>query len=242
MPTDVTPRALTPRRAFTTRRTVIAVGLTAVATLSVPALVPSPSGAAPEQQTAAVAPLVFGHRGAPGYRPEHTLASYDLAIRMGADVIEPDLVSTKDHVLVARHENNITETTDVASRPEFADRKATKTIDGVPATGWFTEDFTLGELRRLRAVERLPEVRQENTLFDGRYTVPTLQQVIDLATAASRRTGRQIGIAPGDQAPDVLRRHRAVHGGGARRDAAGQPPGHAHGGGVGAVLRGGQPA
>jgi glycerophosphoryl diester phosphodiesterase len=100
------------------------------------------SGDSSRQAHPAVGPLIFGHRGAAGYRPEHTLASYDLAIRMGADVIEPDLVSTKDHVLVARHENDITATTDVSSRPEFADRRTTKVIDGTSITGWFTEDFT----------------------------------------------------------------------------------------------------
>ena len=118
-------------------------------------------------------PLVIGHRGASGYRPEHTLASYRLAIELGADYIEPDLVSTKDHVLVARHENDITETTDVAAHPEFAARKTTKTIDGVEHTGWFTEDFTLAELRTLRAKERLPDLRPANTAFDGLYQVPT---------------------------------------------------------------------
>jgi glycerophosphoryl diester phosphodiesterase len=146
-------------------------------------------------------PLLFGHRGASGYRPEHTLASYDLAIRMGADVIEPDLVSTKDHVLVARHENDITATTDVAAHPEFAARKATKVIDGISETGWFTEDFTLAELQTLRAVERLPDVRQENTIYDGRYQVPTFQQVIDLAKRESARTGRRIGLAPETKHP-----------------------------------------
>ncbi|MFL6248974.1 MAG: glycerophosphodiester phosphodiesterase family protein, partial [Actinomycetes bacterium] len=114
-------------------------------------------------------PLVIGHRGASGYRPEHTLASYRLAIEMGADYIEPDLVSTKDHMLVARHENDITGTTDVADHPEFADRKTTKMIDGVEHTGWFTEDFTLAELRTLRAVERLPDLRPTNTAFNGLY-------------------------------------------------------------------------
>jgi glycerophosphoryl diester phosphodiesterase len=114
---------------------------------------------------------------------------------MGADVIEPDLVSTKDHVLVARHENDITATTDVSSRPEFADRQTTKVIDGTSITGWFTEDFTLAELKTLRAKERLPEVRQENTIYDGRYQIPTFQEVIDLAKLESRRYGRQIGSA-----------------------------------------------
>jgi glycerophosphoryl diester phosphodiesterase len=149
----------------------------------------------------AAGPLVFGHRGAAGYRPEHTLASYDLAIRLGADVIEPDLVSTKDHVLVARHENDITATTDVSSRPKFADRKATKVIDGTSITGWFTEDFTLAELKTLRVKERLPAVRQENTIFNGRYQIPTFQEVIDLAKRESRLTGRRIGIAPETKHP-----------------------------------------
>src|SRR5919109_1833186 len=126
-------------------------------------------------------PLIIGHRGASGYRPEHTLASYRLAIELGVDYIEPDLVSTKDHVLVARHENNIADTTDVASHPEFAARKTTKTVDGTAVTGWFTEDFTLAELKTLRAKERLPAVRPLNTVFDGLYQVPTFQEVIDLA-------------------------------------------------------------
>jgi glycerophosphoryl diester phosphodiesterase len=140
-------------------------------------------------------PLVIGHRGASGYRPEHTLASYRLAIEMGADYIEPDLVSTKDHVLVARHENDITQTTDVADHPEFAARETTKTIDGVEHTGWFTEDFTLAELRTLRAKERLPDLRPANTAFDGLYRVPTFQEVIDLA----RRAG--VGIYPETKHP-----------------------------------------
>jgi glycerophosphoryl diester phosphodiesterase len=146
-------------------------------------------------------PLIFGHRGASAYRPEHTLASYDLAIRMGADVIEPDLVSTRDHQLVARHENDITGTTDVENHAEFANRKRTKTIDGTPITGWFTEDFTLAELRTLRAEERLPAVRQENTVYNGRYQIPTLQEVLDLASTASRQYGRTIGVAPETKHP-----------------------------------------
>ncbi len=107
--------------------------------------------------------LVIGHRGASAYRPEHTLASYELAARMGADYIEPDLVITADGVLVARHEPEIGATTDVARHPGFADRRTTKTIDGVTCTGWFAEDFTLAELRTLRATERIPHVRQANT-------------------------------------------------------------------------------
>jgi glycerophosphoryl diester phosphodiesterase len=141
-------------------------------------------------------PLVIAHRGASGYRPEHTLAAYALGARMGADYIEPDLVSTKDGVLVARHENEISGTTDVASRPEFASRQTTKTIDGVTFTGWFTEDFTLAELKTLRAKERIPDLRQRNTIYDGRYEVPTFQEVIDLSRRLSRELDRPIGIYP----------------------------------------------
>jgi glycerophosphoryl diester phosphodiesterase len=140
-------------------------------------------------------PLVIGHRGASAYRPEHTLASYQLAIDMGADYIEPDLVSTKDRVLVARHENEISGTTDVAQHPEFAGRRKTRTIDGVAVTGWFTEDFTLAELKTLRAIERLPALRPANTAFDGLFEIPTLQEVIDLA----KREG--VGIYPETKHP-----------------------------------------
>jgi glycerophosphoryl diester phosphodiesterase len=150
--------------------------------------------------------LIIGHRGASGYRPEHTLASYELAARMGADYIEPDLVTTKDHVLVARHEPNITDTTDVADHPEFAGRKTTKIIDGgTPQTGWFTDDFTLAELKTLRAKERLPLVRQRNTIYDGRYEVPTFQEVIDLAKSLSRELARPIGIYPETKHPTFFR-------------------------------------
>jgi len=147
------------------------------------------------------APLVIGHRGASGYRPEHTLAAYKLAIALGADYVEPDLVSTRDGVLVARHENEISGTTDVAAHPEFAARKATKTIDGTAVTGWFTEDFTLRELKTLRAKERLPQIRPRNMLYDGRYQVPTFQEVIDLVKAESRRLGKRIGIYPETKHP-----------------------------------------
>ena len=122
----------------------------------------------------ALRPIVIAHRGASGERPEHTLAAYELGIEQGADFVEPDLVSTRDGVLVCRHENEISSTTDVASRPEFAARRTTKTIDGTPTTGWFTEDFTLAELRTLRARERLPQLR--GTAFDGRFGVPTLRR------------------------------------------------------------------
>ncbi|MGI8576158.1 MAG: glycerophosphodiester phosphodiesterase [Egibacteraceae bacterium] len=135
-------------------------------------------------------PVVIGHRGASGYRPEHTLPAYNLAIDMGAEIIEPDLVMTKDGEFIVRHENNIAETTDVADHPEFADRETTKTIDGVEQTGWFTEDFTLRELKTLRAIERLPDLRPLNTVFDGQYRLVTLQEVIDLAQR------RGVGVFP----------------------------------------------
>jgi glycerophosphoryl diester phosphodiesterase len=140
-------------------------------------------------------PLVIAHRGASAYRPEHTLAAYQLAIDMGADYIEPDLVSTRDGVLVARHENNIAGTTDVAKRLEFASRRKTKVIDGRTETGWFTEDFTLEELKTLRATERVPDLRPANTAFDGLYEIPTLQEVVALA----RREG--VGIYPETKHP-----------------------------------------
>jgi glycerophosphoryl diester phosphodiesterase len=143
-----------------------------------------PAQAAPSSDAAldqASTPIVIGHRGASGYRPEHTLAAYKLAIRQGAAYIEPDLVSTKDGVLVARHENEISGTTDVSARPEFADRRTTKLIDGVSVSGWFTEDFTYRELKTLNAKERLPAVRPDNTAYDLEFKIPTLEQVLDLA-------------------------------------------------------------
>ncbi|SDD37817.1 esterase-like activity of phytase family protein [Auraticoccus monumenti] len=151
--------------------------------------------AATSEQVANPVPVI-AHRGASGYRPEHTLAAYELALRQCADVIEPDVVLTSDGVPVARHENEISGTTDVAQRAEFASRRATKTIDGAAITGWFTEDFTLAELRTLRAVERLPELRTGNTQFDGLYQVPTLAEVLDLARHSRTCTGQPVGVAP----------------------------------------------
>ncbi|HUG73696.1 MAG TPA: glycerophosphodiester phosphodiesterase family protein [Steroidobacteraceae bacterium] len=123
-------------------------------------------------------PLLIGHRGASGHVPEHTLASYALALLQGADYIEPDLVATRDGVLVARHENEIGGTTDVAAHPEFEERKRTQYVDGVDVSGWFTEDFTLAELKSLRARERIPEVRPQNRRFDGRFDIPTLNEIL----------------------------------------------------------------
>jgi glycerophosphoryl diester phosphodiesterase len=146
-------------------------------------------------------PTVIGHRGASGYRPEHTLAAYETAILMCADYIEPDLVPTKDGVLVARHENDITATTNVATRPEFADRKTTKTIDGASITGWFTEDFTLAELKTLRAIERIPALRPQNTFFDGAYEIPTLDEVVDFARNSRTCDGKPVGVYPETKHP-----------------------------------------
>ena len=145
--------------------------------------------------------LLIGHRGSSGSRPEHTLASYEQAILACADYIEPDLVLTSDGVLVARHENEIGGTTDVAERPEFADRRTTKTIDGVPLTGWFTEDFTLAELRTLRAIERIPGTRPQNATFDGLYVVPTFDEVLDLARHSRTCDGRAVGVYPETKHP-----------------------------------------
>ncbi len=147
---------------------------------------------------------LIGHRGASGYRPEHTLAAYELAIRQCADYIEPDVVPTKDGRLVARHENDISGTTDVADHPEFADRRTTKTIDGRSITGWFTEDFTLSELRTLRARERLPQLRPANTAFDGLYPIPTLDEVLDLARHSRSCSGRPVGVAPETKHPSYF--------------------------------------
>ncbi|MGN6821113.1 MAG: glycerophosphodiester phosphodiesterase [Sphingomonas sp.] len=149
-------------------------------------------------------PIVIGHRGASGQRPEHTLASYDLAIDEGADFIEPDLVLTKDNVFVARHENDITGTTDVADHPEFAGRKTTKEIDGERHTGWFTEDFTLAELKTLRAKERLPQLRPDNATYDGKFEIPTLAEIIALAKKRSTEVGRTIGIYPETKHPSYF--------------------------------------
>ncbi len=168
-------------------------------------LVAPSAGASEARDPEAGVPIVIGHRGASGYRPEHTLASYKLAIEMGADYVEPDLVSTKDGVLVARHENEISGTTDVADHPEFADRYTTKTIDGRSVSGWFTEDFTLAELKTLRAVERLPATRPDNTRYDGRFEIPTFEEVLDLVARESRRRGEVVGVYPETKHPTYFR-------------------------------------
>ncbi|NES97904.1 MAG: glycerophosphodiester phosphodiesterase [Desertifilum sp. SIO1I2] len=146
-------------------------------------------------------PLIIAHRGASGYRPEHTLESYELAIEMGADFIEPDLVISRDGHLIARHENNITETTDVAERAEFAARKICKLIDNKTVTGWFSEDFTLAELKTLRAKERLPF---RNQTYNGQFQTPTLREILTLAQQKTQETGREIGIYPETKHPSYF--------------------------------------
>jgi glycerophosphoryl diester phosphodiesterase len=155
---------------------------------------------------------VIGHRGASGYVPEHTLVSYFIAIQMGADYVEPDLVMTKDGVLVARHENDISGTTDVADRAEFARRRKAKTIDGAAITGWFTEDFTLAELKTLRAKERIPQIRPGNARFDRKFEIPTFEEVLSLVRdmnserarageGADRQQLKAIGVYPETKHP-----------------------------------------
>lgn len=183
-----------PVRVFLAR---LAVRLLLATALAVPGIPERPAMA---QQPHTSLPVVIGHRGACGYRPEHTLASYELAIDMGADFIEPDLVPTRDGALIARHENEISGTSDVAEI--FPDRRTTKTIDGVPVTGFFTEDFTLAEIKTLRARERLP-FRDHG--FDGRYQVPTFEEIVALARRKEKETGRVIGLYPETKHPTYFR-------------------------------------
>ncbi|MGO4279221.1 glycerophosphodiester phosphodiesterase [Cupriavidus sp. RAF20_2] len=165
------------------------------------AAVPAPAPAAPPAPKA----LVIAHRGASALRPEHTLASYAKAIEDGADVIEPDLVMTRDGVLVARHENDITGTTNVAEVAEFADRKRIKVIDGERLTGWFTEDFTLAELKTLRARERIPKLRPLNAKLNDQFEIPTFDEILRLASQAAIKRGRPVGIYPELKHPSYFR-------------------------------------
>ena len=183
------------------RKRVGVLALAGLALLSVTGLAGATENVATDSDAAAHArghddPVIVGHRGAPGYRPEHTLASYELAFRMGVNFVDVDLVPTKDGVLVARHEPEISGTTDVASHPEFASRKKTQVIDGVTTTGWFTQDFTLAELKTLRAVERIPDNRPHNKLYNGRYQIATYQEVLDLTKRLSRELHRTVGTYP----------------------------------------------
>ncbi len=176
------------------RRTLLAAVTAAVALPSQP--LRAAAAAAVQPARAARRVEVMGHRGCSALRPEHTLASYARAVFDGADFIEPDLVCTRDGVLVVRHENEIGATTDIAQRPEFAGRRKTLTIDGQQETGWFASDLTLAELKTLRARERIPQVRPDSALFDGRFQVLTFDEVIDFAAALSATLGRDIGLIP----------------------------------------------
>ncbi|MEU4557848.1 glycerophosphodiester phosphodiesterase [Actinoplanes sp. NPDC023936] len=198
------------------RRQVLRIGAAAAAAPALAGTMAAPALARPGEKAAQAgavlagtgrkaAPLIVGHRGASGYRPEHTLAAYELAARMGADYMEPDLVITKDGVLVCRHEPEIGGTTDVASRPEFANRKRTVLLDGVSVTGWWTHDFTLAELKTLRATERIPAIRQQNTLYDGRFEVPTFQEVLDLRKRLSKELDRDLGVFPETKHPTYFK-------------------------------------
>ncbi|MER6330336.1 glycerophosphodiester phosphodiesterase [Streptomyces sp. NPDC001034] len=152
-------------------------------------------------------PTVIGHRGASGYRPEHTFGSYELALDLGADIVEAgDLCPTRDGHLVCRHEPEIGGTTDVADHPEFAGRKTTKVLDGVPTTGWFTEDFTLAELKTLRAIERIPANRPHNTLYNGRWEIPTFEEVLKWQDEQTRKRGKQVWIYPETKHPTYFRK------------------------------------
>lgn len=185
--------------------------LLGAAVLGLPGAASAAGGAAPGGGGGGLAglpvPTIIGHRGASGYRPEHTFGSYELALDLGADIVEAgDLVPTKDGHLVCRHEPEIGGTTDVADHPEFADRKTTKTLDGVPTTGWFTEDFTLAELKTLRAVERIPANRPHNTLYNGRWEIPTFEEVLKWQDEQPRKRGKQVFIYPETKHPTYFRK------------------------------------
>jgi len=164
----------------------------------------SAQGEALEENAKVARPLVIAHRGASGDRPEHTLAAYELAIDQGADFIEPDLVVTKDLQLIARHENELSGTTDVASHEEFEDRRRTKMVEGQRVAGWFSEDFTLDELRTLRSRERVPSSRPANARFNGLYQVPTFAEIVQLVRAKEAETGRVIGLYPELKHPTTM--------------------------------------
>ena len=170
---------------------VLACALAACAPAPRATLAPMPEAA---EAQAAPRPWLIAHRGASAHRPEHTLAAYALAIDQGADAIEPDLVMTRDGVLVARHENELSDTTDVAQRPEFAARRTRRQVDGAWSQGWFSEDFTLAELKTLRARERLPQLR--STQWDGQFELATFAEIVELVAARSAALGRPIGLVP----------------------------------------------
>lgn len=189
--------ALIAQRGFS-RRTLLKAAAAGAALCAMPGLALAQASAQKRIQRLdpGAKPLLFAHRGASALRPEHTLASYAKAIADGADYVEPDLVMTKDGVLVARHENHLTDTTDVSTRPEFAGRRTKKTIDGQAHDGWFVDDFTLAELKTLRAVERLSTIRVANTAYNGQFQIPSFEEIIDFVAAESATRGRVIGIVP----------------------------------------------
>lgn len=176
-----------------TRRAVAGAGAGLALASALPGWAAAPSSKRPARPAR---PLVVAHRGASALRPEHTLAAYAKAIEDGADFIEPDLVATKDGVLVSRHENEISGTTDVAEHKAFAARRTTRTVDAVPVTGWFTEDFTLAELKTLRARERLGAGRPESRGYDGQFQVVTFEEIADFVAAEAAARGREIGVVP----------------------------------------------
>ncbi|MEN9855750.1 MAG: hypothetical protein RL186_303 [Pseudomonadota bacterium] len=189
------------------------VVLTGASALALTACANNSSNMTPRPQTAATpitptkkVPIIIAHRGASGHRPEHTLESYRLAIEMGADFIEPDLVLTKDGHLVCRHENEIGGTTNVATKPEFAARKRVQMIDGERFEGWFTEDFNLAELKTLRCKERLPQLRPANQAFDDRFEIPTFEEVLALLKGRTTKLGAPLGIYPETKHPSHFER------------------------------------
>jgi glycerophosphoryl diester phosphodiesterase len=186
---------LIPQRGFS-RRTLLKAAAVGAALGAMPGLALAQAQAQVQRLDPGAKPLLFAHRGASALRPEHTLASYAKAIADGADYVEPDLVMTKDGVLVARHENHLTDTTDVATRPEFASRRTKKVIDGQPHEGWFVDDFTLAELKTLCAVERLSTIRVANTAYNGQFQIPSFEEIIDFVAAESATRNRVIGIVP----------------------------------------------
>ncbi|WP_174427461.1 glycerophosphodiester phosphodiesterase [Cupriavidus basilensis] len=199
-------RALIPLRSARLPALLSALAAAVLAGCAAPPPVASaPAASAPGPAPAVPKALVIGHRGASALRPEHTLASYQRAIDDGADVVEPDLVMTRDGVLVARHENEIGTTTNVAELPQFAGRKRIKVIDGERMDGWFTEDFTLAELKTLRARERIAQVRKANTQYNDKFEIPTFDEIIDLVAKASQRSGRVIGLYPETKHPSYFR-------------------------------------
>ncbi|MER7725912.1 glycerophosphodiester phosphodiesterase [Streptomyces sp. NPDC096323] len=195
------------------RRTVVGVGAAVLGTAALGVTATAQAAGKPADKSGGhgghrlglPVPTVIGHRGASGYRPEHTLGSYQLALDMGAHIIEQDLVPTRDGHLVCRHENDITATTDVSAHPEFASRRTTKTVDGVSLTGWFTEDFTLAELKTLRAKERIPGSRQKNTLYDGRWEIPTFEEVLRWADREGRKRGKPVWLYVETKHPTYFR-------------------------------------